>query len=168
MKSLSSLIFLAVTLLAAPCFAEETFEQKAQPIFQEFRTIMKANEGKAAGKCDDVIEKLKALKPDDEDGRDYQSYLGMMGELLFVNGNYAAAATYMRASLWRPSGDPDYNFGVWNKIVEAIYRSAGKKVAWAEYKFALSQVKGDSNQYTFETEVGSVLMRLDKELDEKK
>lgn len=143
--------------LALPAHAETDFDKTLQAVITDVGALMKEHKGDVKGKCGDSLKQLEQAKPA-EDAENYDVYLSAMGELLFVNGDYAAAATYMRAS----SGGQVLDFGVWNKIVEAIYHSAGKKAARAEYELALSRVKGKAQRYTFETEVGGVLQRLDK------
>ena len=130
--------------------------EKLGPLIAEVR---QATGGKdAKGRLGPFLERLRKMKPS-EKSPEYDIYLGAMGELLFLNGDYAASATYARST----RGGRAYNWGVWNKIVEALCRSVGYDAAKAEYEFALSRVKGQTNQDLFATEVGGVLARFKPE-----
>ncbi len=158
MKSIALILSL---YSASVLLAEESFEDKIGPMILEVRTIMKENQGKAEGKLDEIIAKLKAEAPAVE-SKAREMYLQALGELQMLNGEFKDAADSLKETV---AASKDYDWGVWKKIVTCVKESEGLEAAKAEYDKILEELKDSPMKRDFEEMVGAVLKQDEAETE---
>jgi predicted negative regulator of RcsB-dependent stress response len=150
--------FFVFIMVLAPCIYSENELREVMPgLIKEYR-VLKSETPDVKGKLDHLVEKLKSVKPDEADEQ-FETYLMALGELQLANGEYQEAAVTLKQS---QGATVQYDWGVWKKIIEAVYRGEGKEAAEKEYAAVVEKIGDKPMGRDFIEMVGSHLEELAK------